>query len=285
MLDNGKELKLIAFDLDGTFLDDQKAIPEENLQAIRAAAEHGIYIVPATGRLYDGLPAQLRELDFIRYFILINGAKVYDVKEDSVLFSADLPNELVLSLFENAESVGCLYDCYLRDEGLMSRGLYDALDDFVPDKVYLRYMRSIRKPVEDLKTLVREDGGPVQKVQYFFQDMQERRRQLDTLAERFPGIKVTSSLPMNIEINASNASKGPALDALCRRLGFTAENAMAFGDNTNDLDMLLTAGHGVAMKNSDAKLFPAADAVTSHDNNAAGVGKTIMEFLNQRSFL
>ena len=281
MKPEAKELKLIAFDLDGTFLDDQKKIPEENLKAVRAAAERGIHIVPATGRLYEALPAELRDQDYIRYYILINGAKVYDAKEDRVLFSAELPNAVALALFDNAEKIGCLYDCYLRDKGLMSRGLYDALDDLVENKVYLEYMKSIRRPVEDLKTFIREDGGTVQKVQYFFKDMEERKRQLATLTDRFPGIKATSSIPMNIEINSSNAAKGPALRALCEYLGFTAENAAAFGDNTNDLTMVQAAGRGVAMKNSDDTLLAAAKIVTAADNNAAGVGKTIMSFLNQ----
>ena len=215
----------------------------------------------------------------MRYYILINGAKVYDAREDKVLFSAELPNELALALFSHAEEIGCLYDCYLRDKGLMSRGLYDALDEIVENKVYLEYMKSIRKPVENLKELIREDGGPVQKVQYFFKDMEERKRQLATLADRFPGTKVTSSVPMNIEINAANASKGPALEALCKHLGFTAENAAAFGDNTNDLNMVQAAGRGVAMKNSDAVLIAAADIITPFDNNEAGVGRMIMEFL------
>ena len=140
-------------------------------------------------------------------------------------------------------------------------------------------MKSIRKPVEDLKALIRADGGPVQKVQYFFRDLEERKRQLATLADHFPGTKVTSSIPMNIEINAANASKGPALQALCEHLGFTAANAAAFGDNTNDLNMVQVAGCGVAMKNSDAVLLAAADIVTPFDNNEAGVGKMIMEFL------
>ena len=274
-----KELKLIAFDLDGTFLNDSKAIPEENLQAIEEAAKRGIAVVPATGRLYPALPHELRELPFMRYYILINGAKVYDAREDKVLFSAELPNELAIALFSYAEEIGCLYDCYLHDKGLMSRGLYDALDEIVDNKIYLEYMKSIRKPVENLKELIREDGGPVQKVQYFFKDMEERKRQLATLADRFPGTKVTSSVPMNIEINAANASKGPALEALCKHLGFTAENAAAFGDNTNDLNMVQAAGRGVAMKNSDAVLLAAADIITPFDNNEAGVGRMIMEFL------
>jgi len=274
------ELKLIAFDLDGTFLDDRKKIPEENLRAIRTAAEKGIYIVPATGRLYEALPAELREPEFIRYYILINGAKVYDAKEDKVLFSAELPNELTLALFAHAESIGCLYDCYLRDKGLMTRSLYNALDDLVENKIYLEYMKSIRTPVEDLKAFIREDGGSVQKVQYFFKDMTERKHQLETLGDCFPGIKATTSIPMNIEINSVNAAKGPALQALCEFLGFTVDNAAAFGDNTNDLSMVQAAGRGVAMKNSDDVLLTAAKYITTFDNNNAGVGKTIMEFLN-----
>ena len=274
-----RDIRLIAFDLDNTFLDSRKQIPEENLRAVEAAVEKGIIPVPATGRLYNGLPAELRELPYFRYYILINGAKVYDAAEDKVLYAADLTNERALSLFAHARETGCFYDCYLRDQGLMDRASYDRIDEFVSDRVYADYMRSIRKPVEDLAELVRRDGGAVQKVQYFFKDLEERTRQLALLPKLFPDIMATTSMPMNIEINASDASKGPALDRLCRALGFTAENAVAFGDSTNDFDMVETAGIGVAMCNSDASLFRVADKITACDNNDAGVGKTIMELI------
>ena len=44
-------VKIIAFDLDGTLLDDKKHIPQENLRALREAAAAGALLVPATGRL------------------------------------------------------------------------------------------------------------------------------------------------------------------------------------------------------------------------------------------
>lgn len=272
-------IRLIAFDLDGTFLDREKKIPEENIRAIEQAAKKGIEIVPATGRLYAGLPEEIRALPFIRYFILVNGAKVYDAKEDKVLYAADLPNELALALFRHGDDLGCLYDCYLRDEGLMSRRMYDRLEDYVADKHYVKYMKAIRRPVDDLPSLIREDGGTVQKVQYFFRDNEKRLRQLASLPVEYPGVKATSSMPTNIEINAADASKGPALERLCLHLGFTAEQAAAFGDSTNDLDMLQKAGTGIAMRNSDKSLFEAADMITACDNNDAGVGKTIMELI------
>ena len=100
---NLPEIRLVAFDLDGTFLDDEKHIPSQNLQALEAAAAHGIIPVPATGRLYAGLPQEFRSLPYLRYFILINGASIYDAKENRVLFSADLAvEETVFFLLPNS---------------------------------------------------------------------------------------------------------------------------------------------------------------------------------------
>ena len=79
------DIKLIAFDLDGTFLTHKKEIPKENLEAITKAAEKGAIIVPASGRFYSGMPKELRELPFIRYAITINGAEVWDLKENKLL--------------------------------------------------------------------------------------------------------------------------------------------------------------------------------------------------------
>ena len=58
--------RLIAFDLDGTILRDDKSLTARSFRALRAAAEAGALIVPATGRIYKGLPAPLRELDNAR---------------------------------------------------------------------------------------------------------------------------------------------------------------------------------------------------------------------------
>ena len=69
------EIRLIAADMDGTLLDDEKRIPEENLRAFRACAAQGIEIVPATGRTMRGLPDELRNLPGVHYAILTNGAQ------------------------------------------------------------------------------------------------------------------------------------------------------------------------------------------------------------------
>ena len=67
------EIQLIAMDLDGTLLTTDKRLTERNRNAMEKAAEAGIFIVPATGRIYTGLPEEIRDLSFIRYLILANG--------------------------------------------------------------------------------------------------------------------------------------------------------------------------------------------------------------------
>ena len=76
--------KLIAFDLDGTLLDGRKQVSPENLRALEAAAESGAVVAAATGRIIGGIPEEIRSLPFLRYYISVNGAYVYDTLEDRV---------------------------------------------------------------------------------------------------------------------------------------------------------------------------------------------------------
>ena len=105
------DIRLIAFDLDGTFLDDDKHIPVENLRAIAAAAEWGWIPVPATGRIFRGIPQPVKELPGVRYFIVSNGAGVYDAKEDRILLRADISPEQAVRLYEYMDTLPVIYDC------------------------------------------------------------------------------------------------------------------------------------------------------------------------------
>lgn len=274
------KIKLIAYDLDGTLLADDKTIPAENLKALQYAADKGVITVPASGRHINGLPAEIKALPFTRYCILINGAKVYDIAEDAVLYRAELSNETALALFDYAPAQGCIYDCYVNDGGFMTKSMYDLLDEFIDDKHYLRYALTIRKPVPDLREMVRELGCSIQKVQFFFRsrDDARRREQIELLPQLFEGIITSSSIPGNIEINSAMAGKGPALEALCASLGISPDETLVFGDGTNDLSMFGPAGIAAAPSNAVREVLAAADVITA-SNNDAGIAKTIYELI------
>ena len=136
----------------------------------------------------------------------------------------------------------------------------------------------LRTPVPELKRYLTDKGHDLQKLQLFFTDMDLRRQQLEELPGRFPDLAFSTSMPFNIEINAKSATKGNALTALCRHLDLDPAQTLALGDGTNDSDMLLAAGVGVAMANADEKVKAVADYVTG-DNNAGGFAQAVEKFV------
>ena len=273
------DIKLIAFDLDGTFLNDKKEIPPENLEALREAAARGIHIVPATGRLHIGVHEAIKALPFVRYFILVNGAQVYDAVEDKTIYKGEIPLEMALSVMDYMETLPVIYDCYQNGCGWMSAHMFEQIGDYVENPAMQAAVRKQRRPVPDLRTVLIERGESVQKQQMFFRDLTEMRRQRDEiLPGLFPELLPTTSVVTNIELNHISAGKDKGLEALCRHLGFTAGNAMAFGDGTNDTCMLRAAGLGVAMSNAEKEVLAAADYVTG-SNNEAGVAAAIRRFV------
>lgn len=275
--------QLIAFDLDGTLLDDRKELPEENRAALEAAAERGIVCVPATGRIAGGIPQAVRSLPFLRYYIITNGAGLYDAREDRVLLREDVPLELALSCYDYLDTLPVLYDCYQDERGWMNRNMLERIEPyFIREPRMLELIRRTRTPVEDLKQSLRQRGRPLQKLQVFFRpDQQElRARQMEEIPRRFPELCATSSVSNNIEINSVRAGKGKALLALCRHLGLDPKRSVAFGDGSNDIELLRLAGLGVAMRNCQPGVREAADAVTEYDNNDAGVGREIRKLIS-----
>ena len=266
--------KLIAFDLDGTFLDSRKHLIEENVRALERAYELGLYIVPATGRTWPGIPEELRALPFIRYCIAVNGAQIYDRLEDRVLHREEIPAERALEIMEFMDTVDALYDCYQDSKGWMSRRFYEKLEEYVTDKFLLPHVRRLRQPVEELKDMLRQNGRSVQKMQMHFKDPELRLRYLELLPGMLPDMAVTSSLYNNIEINCLKANKGDALTRLCTLLSIDPAECIAFGDDTNDMSMLRAAGMGVAMGNARDSLKAAADMVTL-TNDEAGLSKAL----------
>lgn len=275
--------KLIAFDLDGTILDDDKRIPPDNLRALEAAAAQGVIIVTATGRILDGIPDEIKALPFIRYFVTINGAYVYDRVLDAAAFRAEIPLELALRTYEYAADFPVLYDCYQDDMGWMDRSMLErAPEYFTTEPRMLELLNQLRRPVGNLPQLLRERGRSVQKIQMYFtqEDMPLRQRLLDEMPGLFPELLVFSSVKNNIELNSVASGKDKALAALCESLGFTMESVVAFGDGSNDCGMLRAAGLGIAMANADPEVLAAADAVTA-SNNEAGLAQMIWKLLDE----
>ena len=280
-------VKIIALDLDGTLLDSEKRLSNANRAALARAAERGVLIVPTTGRFFGMMPPAVRDLEFVRYAITINGAQVYDRETDTAIVRDEIPLDMALGIMETLDRYDVIYDCYRQNWGWMTAALQEKAADYATNEHYLRMVREFRRPVPELKAHLRKTAadGDVQKVMLFApnaqvpglasQVLEPIRREL---AARFPEIKVTSSTWNNIELNIRTAHKGNALRRFAEHLGFGLGDCMAFGDGMNDFTMVEAAGLGIAMANAEPEVKRVAKWIApSNDDDgvAAGIDRWI----------
>ncbi len=271
------DIRLIALDMDGTLLNDQKELSPKNRKALESCIRHGILIVPATGRPAAGIPEMIREIAGIRYAILTNGARVEDFREGKLISQERIPWELAFEILEWISHYPVAYDPYIDGRGKMEARFRNHLEDYGLPPAMQRLVLSSRDEVEDELALVKSLKTPVEKINIFTKDKKLRQELWEKL-EQHKELAVTSSLDYNVEINAAAATKGNALLHLADYLGLKREQTMAMGDGSNDLSMIEAAGIGVAMANSMEMLKQKADYITL-SNEEDGVAAAIRHFL------
>lgn len=274
----GTDIRLIAFDLDGTLLNSAKILTQRNRSALLQAADKGIFLVPATGRLFKGIPADIREFPFLRYAITINGAAVFDTRTGDNLYRAEIPLQSAIEIMTYLDRFPIIYDCYKDNTGWMTQSMWDQAEVFAPNAYYVHSIRTNRAPVPELKEFLLRQGGSVQKIQLFSTDPALRTELLRELPLRFKNLAVSSSVERNVEINHEDANKGAALMALASHLGLDRSRLMAFGDGLNDITMIREAGLGVAMQNAAGDVKSAADLITGSCEDS-GVAQAIEKLL------
>ena len=135
--------RMILTDLDGTLLRDDKSVSPAAMAALRRASEAGAEAVLATGRFFAGIPQELRDLPFLRYFILMNGAKIYDRQEDRTVYRAEISLE---EIFDLIQPLDAMVDCYQNDMGLIDQKYYQRLDYYVTDLASRTIVKNSRTP-------------------------------------------------------------------------------------------------------------------------------------------
>ncbi|MBO4880233.1 MAG: HAD family phosphatase [Firmicutes bacterium] len=256
------KIRILAFDMDDTLLDAHGKLSEANKAAIMRAMEKGYHVVIATGRVLAALPKDVLAVEGVQYAVTSNGARITDMHTGKILFENLITPEAVDAV-----------DPYLHDEDVM-------LEIFFDDAVYAQekdlarlayfgrtseksqeYVLTTRKPVDDILALLEANKDRMENINLITANDEKRLRWLAEL-KKVPGITACSSTPNNIEIGGLHVSKADALEELADYLGTGIESVMAFGDSSNDEQMVVRAGIGVAMGNSVPELLERADYIT-----------------------
>ena len=134
-----RNIKLIAFDLDGTTLHGFAELSERNRRAMEKANGADILVVPATGRVRNFIPPCLTELPFIRYAITSNGGAVWDILENKVLCTDLIPTETALEVQKIFDDYELYVEYYVHGRGVTKRGNPDkarTIFGFPEEKYY-----------------------------------------------------------------------------------------------------------------------------------------------------
>ena len=269
-------IKLIALDLDGTLLNSQKRLSQRNEEVLKECIRRGIEIVPCTGRIWNGIPEFIRNISGIHYASTINGAVVEDVISHQVLRERKMSVEQAVEILQLAKTFETMYDAYVGGQGYGEARFMDHMERYGVDPGIRDMVRRTRQIVPDVTQKIQELGLPVEKINYFFGDQNERGRARIALEARGDMV-ISSSFRNNLEINLAGATKGDGIRCLAEHLGLKPEETMGFGDGENDLTMMQMAGIGVAMGNGEDSVKAAADYVTD-TNDADGVAQAIEKF-------
>jgi Cof subfamily protein (haloacid dehalogenase superfamily) len=286
-------MRLIATDMDGTLLNKQSEISEENIRAIQKAKEQGIEVVIVTGRSYDSALQCLQLAGLVCPVICLNGAEIRS-EDGTKLKSVPLSTELYRKIqsacqqediyFEVFTNHGVYADNRERAIQVMIDIIATANPDFNEEKV--RNYAEKRLEVEHFhfignydRLFLLEDLEIYKVLAFSFNEetLKTIRQQLEIESE----LAITSSARDNLEFNHINAQKGIALKAFAEQKGIKMEEVMALGDNFNDVSMLQMAGRGVAMGNAEEKIKKMCRYVTK-TNNEHGVAYAIEEMLKER---
>ena len=261
-------IKLIAFDVDGTFVgDDHLTINEKNIEAMKKAHEQGIKVVMSTGRTQA---ISQKEID---------GVIVVDGKTNEVIKGNYISKEAGKKILKILVDHNAVFQIYAGQEAYVNKYSYDNFlnSEGLPE-VFLVEYRKRMKLTEDLQEVV--DNIPIEKFNVDYVDTKIVPEIMNALSE-IPNLVYTAGFVGNIEITGMGADKGNGLAWLSDKLGIKAEEVMAFGDSGNDVTMLKWAGESYALVNGNEKAKSAAKHITKSDNNAGGVGEIIFENLTK----
>lgn len=263
--------KLIALDMDGTLLNEEKIISEANYAAIQEAKKNGMKVVLASGRPLEGLKRYLNELDLISdkdYVVAFNGALVQNTKSGHVISKTTLELQDYRDLYELSKELNV--------------NIHALTESYVMTPKHSKYTQlegDINNiPIEIIDVDKVDESTTIVKVMLI-----DEPELIDEIIEKIPedfkkNYTIVRSAPFFLEFLHKSVNKGVGVAAVAEELNIKQEEIICVGDAGNDIHMIKYAGLGVAMDNASSEIKKAANYVT-YTNVNDGVAHVINKFM------
>lgn len=271
------EISLVATDLDGTLLLQNKHISKRTYDVLKKANENGVHVVIATGRSFSALPESIFKIDGMRYVVTSNGANIIDLKDNEIIYKNCIDAAQIPKIINFLKGRPYILEVFTGGKAYMSKSDYDKFRSRTIDFRPIEYVLQTRIPIADIFEFTSKNASAIENININFDSLSDKPKAYEELL-KFDNITVTTSFDFNLEIGGNTTSKGDALNFLTQMLGLTSKNVLSIGDNPNDSSMLDFAKIAVAVENAHEDVLRLADYTTS-SNDEDGVAKAIEKFV------
>lgn len=270
-------IKLVASDLDGTLLNSQKQLTTPLFKAICEIQNSGILFVPTTGRVLSAVPDGVKAIPSLKYIITSNGAAINNLHTGEEIATCPIPTDTLMHTIKMTADLPIMVEIFSRGKAYTEKKFMDNLNRYGVVGPHVNYILSTRTPIRNTLEFVEQRPTEIENINLIFADATLRLNFKQELEEQ-NFASVTSSSPINLEITSKFATKGNALNTLCNQLNILPEQVVAFGDSSNDYDMLMFAGLSVAMENGEEHIKKIAHHIT-HSCDEDGVLAALKRFI------
>lgn len=241
------KIKIVFFDIDGTLIDmDRKIMSSAVETALIKLKERGVLLAIATGRALSRIPV-FETIDF-DVFLSFNGS-LTTTKDGTTIHKNTIPKRAVYQLVDNATKIDRPVSIATETEIGANGKDQDLID-------YYAISEQGVEVVENFDALLEQDVFQIMLGCY--------KEEYDALLENVEGAKINAWWHRAIDVIPSGDGKGDGVRAVLEHFGLTADQSMAFGDGSNDLEMLQAVGIGVAMENATDDVKAVADEICGH---------------------
>lgn len=259
-------VRLVAVDMDGTFLDDNKKKSPEFGKVLNALKDKGVTFCVASGRQMASIKGEFAGYEEGIVFISDNGT-VIDVDGTTYcisMFEEDLSKQILNTLkgMPDKKTVYCGVE-------------YSYIDS--DDELSIRNAKLYLPKHAIVKDFFEIDEPPVKISVYSENGYDSDFKQLQ---DKFSDVATVCTSGFEwLDIVPKGSSKGVALKRVQEILGIPREECMAFGDQMNDFDMLNQVYYSYAMENAVDEIKQIS-RYTAPSNNEYGVITVLKEFFD-----
>lgn len=269
-------IKMIAIDIDGTLLNPQRQITPRTRAAIQAARQAGIIVTLATARRYINTGAIASELGIDIPIIMYDGALILEHPGGRIFHTQTLEAEVAQQVLEvlvhhNVQPI-------IHHFNALKEETWTGLQEFDNAWVhsYLSSAQHVRRFHYTSCCIGQPD--PLRVVAFTSEEVVQRMiPEISALTCSWNMTPLGSYHTAEMAIMHTRCSKASGLQTLANHLGISLSQVMAIGDGYNDIEMLQSAGWGVAMGQARARVQEAARAVTA-SNAEDGVAVAIERY-------